>query len=239
MTLVDALWLVHDTLSGQKTAPHQLAPRSSEEGMDDEYDDGVNHGPSPAETATEGEDQSSTGARSKHPMDGALLTPQRKRTREGFDPFSNLSPSKDGLRKDQGKGKKTQHYFAYPKSCGFSWNCHGQLVFFSNEKYNFDALKKDQGLKRFREWPAQKDQLTSRGHDAHFRAQTSDHDPKNQHLIDVTDRDDAQSQQSDSGEEDDRGDEYTYYGDEGEESEDSEHYSLAPSTPAVPYRGVK
>ena len=194
MTLVNALWLVHSTLSGQKIVTHQLTPQSSEDGMGDDYDDGVDLGPSPDLTVTEGEDQSSTGARSKHPMDGALLTPQRKRTREEFGAFGTQSPQKDGLRKDWGKGKKSRekrHFFAYPKSCGFSWNCHGQIVFFSNEKYNFDALKKDPGLKRFQDWPAQKGQLTSREHDADFRAQTSDHDPTNQHLVDVTDRDDA------------------------------------------------
>ena len=53
--------------------------------------------------------------------------------------------------------RKKQHFFAYPKSCGFSWNCYGEIVFFSNEKYNFDTLKKDQSLKKFQDWPAHKD----------------------------------------------------------------------------------
>ena len=87
------MWLVHTVLSGQKIAPLQMTPHSSEgEDIDDGYDDGVNLGPSPDLTLTEGEDQSSTGGRSKRPKGGALLTPQRKRTGEGFGPFGNLTP---------------------------------------------------------------------------------------------------------------------------------------------------
>ena len=242
---MNALWLVHNVLSGQKITPHQLTQQSSEGGdIDDDYDDGAILGPSPDQSATDGEDQSSPGARSKHqhPMDGALLTPKRQRTRDGFGgPFLNRTPSRDGLRKDQGKikkMKKVQHYFVYPKSCGFSWNCHGQLVFFSNQKYNFDALKKDQRLKRFQDWPAHKDRLTSREQDVRNRAQASDYEPKNQ-MIDVMDRDDGQSEQSESSEDDDQGDErYTYYGDEGDESE-TEYTDPYTSTPTVAYRDLK
>ena len=34
-------------------------------------------------------------------------------------------------------------YFAYPKTCGFAWNQYGQIVYFSNGKYDLKVLEKD------------------------------------------------------------------------------------------------
>ena len=73
------------------------------------------------------------------------------RTNNGFlkmnmDVFNDntVSPTKD-----------ERHFFAYPKTCGFAWNCFGQMVFFANEKYNFEALKNKPEKKRLYDWPDQ------------------------------------------------------------------------------------
>ena len=51
------------------------------------------------------------------------------------------------------KKKKEKNYFAYPKTCGFAWNCFGNMVFFSNEKYNFKSMEKQPNFRKFFEWP--------------------------------------------------------------------------------------
>lgn len=52
------------------------------------------------------------------------------------------------------KKKKSKNYFAYPRTCGFAWNCFGNMVFFSNEKYNFKSMEKQPNLRKCFEWPS-------------------------------------------------------------------------------------
>ena len=53
------------------------------------------------------------------------------------------SPGNYSGPKQDSKGSKRNAPIAYPKTCGFSWNCYGQMVFFSNGKYDLAALEKE------------------------------------------------------------------------------------------------
>jgi len=49
--------------------------------------------------------------------------------------------------------KEKKHFIAYPKTSGFAWSSSGQMVFFCNEKYNFETLKRKPDLKKLYDWP--------------------------------------------------------------------------------------
>ena len=77
-------------------------------------------------------------------------------------PNFSASPTKSKMinldgnsgQKLDSKGSKRNAPIAYPKTCGFSWNCYGQMVFFSNGKYDLAALEKDKSKKKFTDWDA-------------------------------------------------------------------------------------
>ena len=80
------------------------------------------------------------------------------------DTDSMLSPTLTNEQKP-GLESKQRRYKIYPPSCGFSWNCYGQMAFFSIEKYNHQTLENRVASKKFYSWPQHYSKITQKGKD--------------------------------------------------------------------------
>ena len=71
---------------------------------------------------------------------------------EKINPHLNLHPMLVNTMQPPGKSKnkKRKYQPLYPRTCGFSWNCYGQIVFFSNERYDLKVIDANPHLKKFK-----------------------------------------------------------------------------------------
>jgi len=89
-----------------------------------------------------------------------------------IEPEQNLKIPSEFTKNKMQSEKRKKFFVPYPRTCGFAWSCHGNMVFFANEKYNFKVLEKQPELKKVTEWPNPNAPLLSGGEVAEQEGET-------------------------------------------------------------------